>query len=809
MDNFGILSADRGPIGAIKRGWIRFLGTRMRQGDESLFDRLGARIMRRGEKSVADAGSGADSMAIYRPGGSQTVPASKAMDSHFGWVYACVKAISDEMANIQFRLFQIDSEGEHEEVPEHDLLDLLEGVNERQTGPEFRKTLAAHLELTGNAYLYLFGVKDADAKPKAMYLLNPGRVRVMIDRTSFPYQVKGYEMVDQDRKFTFQPYEIVHFKYPDPSNQEIGLGTVQGIAEWIDNDNYAMEFNRNFFRNGARMSGVFETDMTSIDQMQRLKTAFEEQFAGVRNAWKSMMMPKGVKWTPTQATSKDMDYANLLDMTAERILAGFRVSRTILGTAESDTNRATAETADYVFAKRTIKPKMEMIVSTFNEFVVPRFGEDIYLGFNDPVPEDKQFRTMEMQAAVANKQVMTQNEARAEFLGLGPVEDESADKLASAAPAPAFGKPDPGEPPKKKPEDEDEDGDEKRIVSKRIVRSVKYSGVVAKRKGKARFKTQFSRNKEIRKSMAKSLAEMAAAAVKEIMGRKDVVTMTDDEYLSAVWTHSKARMDDYEPKLRAAIAGVADRQERTVLQNLNRAIKSRKDVDQSKLFDMPEWIGITVGAVEPIMAEFFSREFIAAAQAAGTPEAQISATIAESLKARMELLGRSYNETVIEALSRKLDDGISAGFSRAALADSVREIYAWSRTYQAERIAKTETVAVSNMANKSAWQAGGRVRTLRWYTSLKDNVCPFCQAMAGTVVDVNQNFLDLGQEFTAENGETMTADYSAVSTPPLHPNCGCLVRPDSFNPAVSLSARAGPTDAEAAIDDINKTADEQ
>ena len=44
-----------------------------------------------------------------------------------------------------------------------------------------------------------------------------------------------------------------------------------------------------------------------------------------------------------------MDFSKLTEATRDRILAAFRVSKTILGTAESDTNRATAETADYVF----------------------------------------------------------------------------------------------------------------------------------------------------------------------------------------------------------------------------------------------------------------------------------------------------------------------------------------------------------------------------------------------------------------------------------------------------------------------------
>ncbi len=86
-----------------------------------------------------------------------------------------------------------------------------------------------------------------------------------------------------------------------------------------------------------------------------------------------------------------MDFSNLTEATRDRILAGFRVSKTILGTAESDTNRATAETADYVFSKRTIKPKMLLVISYLNEFLVPRYGDDLYLTFIDPTPEDKEF----------------------------------------------------------------------------------------------------------------------------------------------------------------------------------------------------------------------------------------------------------------------------------------------------------------------------------------------------------------------------------------------------------------------------------
>jgi hypothetical protein len=110
---------------------------------------------RRGTKRVGvpDAeekafGMGSDPLAIYRPAGTKTVSAAKAMGNFTGWTFAAVNAIASEVANIQLRLYQVNGD-KHEEVSDHALLDLLEGVNDQMTGIEFKYTMMAHLELTG------------------------------------------------------------------------------------------------------------------------------------------------------------------------------------------------------------------------------------------------------------------------------------------------------------------------------------------------------------------------------------------------------------------------------------------------------------------------------------------------------------------------------------------------------------------------------------------------------------------------------------------------------------------------------------
>ena len=156
-----------------------------------------------------------------------------------------------------------------------------------------------------------------------------------------------------------------------------------------------MEFNRKFFMNGARPAGFLETEIDSRDADRSAEDRLREH---ARRASTNMngiaVLPKGVEVGSRPASSpKDMDFKNLSEDSRERILAMFGVCRTILGTAESDTNRATAETADYVFSKRVIKPHMLLICSFLNERLIPRYGDNLYITFIDPVPEDRAART--------------------------------------------------------------------------------------------------------------------------------------------------------------------------------------------------------------------------------------------------------------------------------------------------------------------------------------------------------------------------------------------------------------------------------
>jgi hypothetical protein len=85
----------------------------------------------------------ANQFAIERPGGGHHIDPEKALANNRGYVYAAVNAKAREVQNIDFRLFEVDGE-DHKEKTEHDLLDLLDGVNPDMIGadpiPQFKAT---------------------------------------------------------------------------------------------------------------------------------------------------------------------------------------------------------------------------------------------------------------------------------------------------------------------------------------------------------------------------------------------------------------------------------------------------------------------------------------------------------------------------------------------------------------------------------------------------------------------------------------------------------------------------------------------
>jgi hypothetical protein len=83
---------------------------------------------------------------------------------------------------------------------------------------------------------------------------------------------------------------------------------------------------------------------------------------------------------------RDMQYVDLAKLAKDDMREAFSMSKTMLGVAESETNRATAEAAEYVFAKYNQVPRLERISRRSTPTCSPVRGDRPGVRLREPGP---------------------------------------------------------------------------------------------------------------------------------------------------------------------------------------------------------------------------------------------------------------------------------------------------------------------------------------------------------------------------------------------------------------------------------------
>lgn len=312
-----------------------------------------------------------------------------------GWVYSCVSAIADAISSVEFKLNRMLPDGTVEEVMNHPLLELLYKVNPVQTKYDFWNLATYYLELLGEAPIYAVRANE-NAPPSALMLLLPDRfapaLSGSVDPANFmPYNHFEYQ-VDSGKKIQFELWETLFIKYPDPARPYRGIGTLSAAARTVDIDNFAEDFNKNFFYNSARPDSMLTTEK-ALNKKQRedLRRMVKQVYGGKKNAHKTMILEHGFDFKYLNLTQKEMDYLETMKFDRDKICSIFRVPKSVVAITE-DVNLANAKVGMSVFIEFTVKPKLKRIVEQLNEFLVPMFPDaaqkGLYLSFVAPEVED-------------------------------------------------------------------------------------------------------------------------------------------------------------------------------------------------------------------------------------------------------------------------------------------------------------------------------------------------------------------------------------------------------------------------------------
>jgi len=330
--------------------------------------------------------------------------------ANVGIVYRCINILAFDVASVPYYVKK--REGKEKKVIEdHPFYKLYEDPNPYMLGWELKWFQQGFLDGTGNTYLYV--PRTLLNRPYQLYILPTQNVNKRIDGGRF-----FYDYFNGRESMTFTEEEIVHFKYPNIANINIGMGPIEAARMEINKDLYMNMFHLSLFANRARPDGVLATEMElNPDEIKALGKQWNKAHRGVGKVAKIAVLTKGLKYDPITIAPKDLEYVNSQGMNAERILGIFGVPKDRFNMTDT-VNLANADAMERAYYKSTIAPRVKLRDAYMTK-IVKLYDPRLFVESENMIPEDKEFKLKEEKQDLENA-VITINEVR-NRRGLDPV----------------------------------------------------------------------------------------------------------------------------------------------------------------------------------------------------------------------------------------------------------------------------------------------------------------------------------------------------------------------------------------------------
>ena len=197
--------------------------------------------------------------------GAHPILSSRKKPMLLSTVYRCVDLISDSVAVLPLKTYQIDAEGFKKEFKHHPAYMLLNmEPNEDMTRYVFFKTLMASVLLTGNGYAYI----ERDYRLNVLQLIYIPSSQVTIvyitDKSGIMrkrYQVVGFKELVEPRDMI----HVLNFSY----DGIIGVSTLTHARQTIDIATSTEEHAAGFFSSGGSLSGILTVEGNRMDKTQK------------------------------------------------------------------------------------------------------------------------------------------------------------------------------------------------------------------------------------------------------------------------------------------------------------------------------------------------------------------------------------------------------------------------------------------------------------------------------------------------------------------------------------------------------------
>ena len=335
-----------------------------------------------------------------------------------------VEKIATDLASLEGHLFRVNPDGAETELTKHPFLDFMEHPN-----PLYEMTSSAMWRLN-EIYLMLVGEsfflieRDEHDRPVELWNVPPHWVKMT------PYLGNpGYLITSPSGLTMTVPVDDMFvMKRLNPLDPFMrGLGVAESIADEIEIDEFSAQFQKRFFYNDGTPSLVFLMPDATEDQRDAFMARWNKRHRGVENSHKAAALTGNVDVkTFGSKDVRELGFVESRIAIRDAVLEHFGVPREIMGITENS-NRSTADSAQYIYAKNVLTPRIHDREEAINQQLLPLFGSNLVWRFDPVVPYDKEFDKARALDGW-NAGLLTKNEAR-ELMDLPEVQGGNVFKV--------------------------------------------------------------------------------------------------------------------------------------------------------------------------------------------------------------------------------------------------------------------------------------------------------------------------------------------------------------------------------------------
>lgn len=287
--------------------------------------------------------------------------------------FASIARIAEKFAEVI--PFAIDENGEPlKETPQ--LLRALQNPNEQMSGQEFAEALITMMLV--HPIVYVLGWRKEGGSIQPGGKITPENIAgftFLEGASAVKLENKTYYRTSDGK--IYQPHEVLRFSLNiNPYALMTGYSPSVAAKKWATVDDYVADYQAGFFRNGAVPAGQMVVTAPSVKDFNDTVDKLQQNHRGAINANNIVYvhrpvssidgkpMSAQVEWIPFETKTNNSTLQSLFDQANKKIDMDFGVPQEIKGYL-SNSNYASVETADYIFDRYVLYPKLVKVWGKF------------------------------------------------------------------------------------------------------------------------------------------------------------------------------------------------------------------------------------------------------------------------------------------------------------------------------------------------------------------------------------------------------------------------------------------------------------